>query len=111
MPNNSYQIERIKQRLYRQNFVEKKMFGFHVFMLNDAILLGLGKNKNTGEDVLLVRIGRILVDQLISEGKCRPIDPIKNSLKAFAFVDAENFDLDSDLDFWIEKTLKFNSEL
>ena len=109
MAFSEYQAERIRQRLMKANLTdEKKMMGGLIFMVNHKMCVGLDINKKTQQDRLMVRVGKASHDQLIFKNGSREMDFTGRVMRGFLFIDPEGFDLDQDLDFWIEKALEFN---
>jgi hypothetical protein len=107
-----YQADRIRQRLSRVNLTEeKKMMGGLIFMVNDKMCVGLDINKETGQDRLMVRVGKASHEQLIFKKGSREMDFTGKVMRGFLFIEPEGFDTEDDLDFWIEKALHFNREI
>ena len=112
MAFSEYQADRIRQRLSTFNLTaEKKMMGGLIFMVNDKMCVGLDIDKNSGNDRLMVRVGKARHNQLIFKKGSREMDFTGRVMRGFLFIDAEGFDADDDLNFWIEKALKFNKEI
>ncbi|QCK15630.1 TfoX/Sxy family protein [Mangrovivirga cuniculi] len=109
MAYNEHQAERIRQRLSKSNLTdEKKMMGGLIFMVNDKMCVGLDIDKKTGKDRLMVRVGKAKHDQLIFNKGSREMDFTGKVMRGFLYIDPEGFDVENDLDFWIEKALHFN---
>lgn len=112
MAYSDYQADRIRQRLRSVNVTEeKKMMGGLIFMVNDKMCVGLDIDKSTGNDRLMVRVGKANHDQLVFKKGSREMDFTGKVMRGFLFIEPEGFDLDNDLDFWIEKALYFNREI
>ncbi len=112
MAFSEHQADRIKQRLSRYNLTaEKKMMGGLIFMVNDKMCVGLDIDKKTGNDRLMVRVGKANHDQLVFKKGSREMDFTGRVMRGFLFIDAEGFDSEEDLDFWIEKALYFNNDI
>ena len=112
MAYSDYQAERVRNRLSKSNVTEeKKMMGGLIFMVNDKMCIGLDMDKETGQDRLMVRVGKAKHDQLIFEKGSREMDFTGKVMRGFLFIEPEGFDAEVDLDFWIEKALYFNREL
>jgi hypothetical protein len=112
MAYNEYQADRIRQRLSKSNLTEeKKMMGGLIFMVNDKMCVGIDIDKKTGNDRLMVRVGKANHDQLIFKKGSREMDFTGNVMRGFLFIEPEGFDSEDDLDFWIEKALYFNKEI
>ncbi len=112
MAYSEYQADRIRQRLSRVNLTaEKKMMGGLIFMVNDKMCIGLDIDKKTGNDRLMVRVGKANHDQLVFEKGSREMDFTGKVMRGFLFIEPEGFDSEDDLDFWVEKALYFNREI
>ena len=109
MAYSEYLADRVRQRLSAHNLTEeKKMMGGLIFMVNNKMCVGIDIDKSTGEDRLMVRVGKASHDQLIFKKGSREMDFTGKAMRGFLFIDPEGFDADPDLDFWIEKALEFN---
>ena len=112
MAYSEYQADRIRLRLSSVNLTEeKKMMGGLIFMVNDKMCVGLDIDKNTGNDRLMVRVGKAKHDQLIFKKGSREMDFTGNVMRGFLFIDPDGFDNEDDLDFWIGKALQFNKQI
>ena len=111
MAYSEYQADRIRQRLSKVNLTEeKKMMGGLIFMVNHKMCIGLDIDKRTGQDRLMVRVGKVNHDQLIFKKESREMNFTGKVLRDFLFIDPNGFDTEEDLDFWIEKALHFNKQ-
>ena len=109
MAYSEHQAERIRQRLQSSNVTEeKKMMGGLIFMVNEKMCVGLDIVKSSGQDRLMVRVGKARNDELIFKNGSREMNFTGKVMSGFLFIDPEGFDSDEDLDFWIEKALYFN---
>ena len=112
MAYSEHQADRIRQRLTKHNLTdEKKMMGGLIFMVNHKMCVGLDMDKKTGNDRLMVRVGKARHDQLIFNKGSREMDFTGKVMRGFLYVDPKGFDAENDLDFWIEKALYFNREI
>ncbi len=112
MAYSEHQADRIRQRLAGHHVsAEKKMMGGLIFMVNEKMCVGIDIDKKTGQDRLMVRVGKASGDQLIFTKGSREMDFTGNVMRGFLFIDPEGFDKEEDLDFWIEKALYFNQEI
>ena len=101
--------ERVEQRLANNGLTEiKKMMGGLVFMVNHKMCVGVDKDRVTGEDRLMVRIGKAPYDKLLFKNGSRVMDFTGKVMRGFLFISPDGFDNDKDLDFWINKALEFN---
>ena len=112
MAYSEYQADRIRQSLSKVNLTaEKKMMGGLIFMVNDKMCVGLDIDKSTGNDRLMVRVGKANHDQLIFKKGSHEMNFTGKVMRGFLFIDSDGFDSEKDLDFWIEKALEFNREI
>ena len=109
MAYSEFLADKVRQRLANKGtVVEKKMMGGLIFMVNDKMCIGIDTDKNTMEDRLMVRVGKLPYETLLKKEGSRPMDFTGSVMRGFLFVDPEGFDKDVDLDFWLEKALDFN---
>lgn len=112
MAYSDYLAERVRQRLTPHNITaEKKMMGGLIFMVNDKMCVGVDIDKSTGQDRLMVRVGKASHEQLIFKHGSREMDFTGRVMRGFLFIDPTGFDTDTDLDFWITKALEFNRQI
>ena len=107
-----YLVERVQQAFQSKNiaFVEKKMMGGLIFMVNDKMCVGVDSDKKTKEDRLMVRVGANEYQAALKLKGCREMQFTSRPMKGLVFIYPEGFDSDGDLMFWIEKALAFNNE-
>lgn len=109
MAYSEYLAERVRSRLQNVGRVEeKRMMGGLIFMVNDKMCLGIDQDKSTGNDRLMVRVGKLPYTELLGERGSRKMDFTGKEMRGFLFIDPEGFDLEDDLDFWVQKALEFN---
>lgn len=109
MAYSDYLAERVRQALSKSNITdEKRMMGGLIFMVNDKMCVGIDKDKTNGQDRLMVRVGKAQYEDLLQRPGCRSMDFTGREMKGFIFVYPEGFDMDVDLDFWIDRALEFN---
>ena len=112
MAYSEFQADRIRQRLSPGILTEeKKMMGGLIFMVNHKMCVGLDIDKSTGADRLMVRVGKAEHDRLIFQKGSKEMDFTGKVMRGFLFVNADGFDTDEDLDFWISKALEFNQHI
>lgn len=112
MPYSEFLADRVRQRLNSQNLVvEKKMMGGLIFMVNDKMCIGVDTDRKTGQDRLMVRVGKADYEKLLKQKGCREMDFTGKPMKGFVFIYPEGFDYEKDLDFWVHQALEFNKEL
>ncbi|MCF8277768.1 MAG: TfoX/Sxy family protein [Flavobacteriales bacterium] len=109
MAYSEHLVERVRLRLQKANITdEKKMMGGFIFMVNGKMCIGVDRDKTTGEDRLMVRVGKARHDKLLFKNGSREMDFTGKTMRGFLFISPEGFDAESDLDFWTEKALEFN---
>ena len=59
-------------------------------------------------DLLMVRIGEEMAQEVSSREGCLPMDFTGRPMKGYIFVDPSGLDLDEDLNFWIDLCVGFN---
>lgn len=87
------------------------MMGGLIFIVNNKMCVGVDMDKTTGNDRLMVRVGKASHDQLVFQHGSREMDFTGRVMRGFLFVGPEGFDSEDDLDFWVEKALEFNTKL
>ncbi len=99
----------------RQNFKEKavlfseiKMMGGLCFMVNNKMCCGLLTDKNTNKGMLMVRIGEANYQDALQKKHCSVMNFTGRSMKGYVFVNEDGFDMDEDLDYWIQLCINFN---
>lgn len=112
MAYSEYQADRIRQCLRSVDVTEeKKMMGGLIFMVNNKMCVGLDIDKSTGNDRLMVRVGKANHNQLIFKKGSHEMNFTGKVMRGFLFIEPEGFDSEKDLNFWIEKALYFNREI
>lgn len=87
------------------------MMGGLIFMVNNKMCIGVDMDKKTGQDRLMVRVGKLPYENLLQVKGSRVMDFTGSVMRGFLFIDPEGFDSEEDLDFWVEKALEFNRML
>lgn len=105
-----YQLDRISQILKTRKvpFSAKAMMGGQVVLVDNKMLLGLDQDKNTKENRLMARIGEEAFDEAIKKPGCRLMNFTGKPMKGFVYVYPEGFDLDEELEYWVELALAYN---
>jgi hypothetical protein len=113
MAYDEYLGERIRQILQTKNinFFTKKMMGGLVFMVNEKMCCGIHIDKKYGDSLLMAKIGEKSYKEEIIKSVCLPMDFSGRPMKGFIFVTPDGFDLDADLEYWIQKVLDYNREM
>ena len=111
MAYSEYQADRIRTRLIGINYYEKKMMGGIIFIVQEAMCVGLDFDKKLKEDRLMVRVGKLNYEKLLHYKGRTKMDFTGKVMRGFLFINYSGFDSEEDLDFWINKALEFNSIL
>ena len=110
MAYDTYFGERITKILEakKANFFSKPMMGGLVFMMDDKMLCGIHINKNYGNSLLMARIGLDAYAREITKEVCLPMNFTGRPMKGYIFITPEGYDLDEDLEYWIQLAIDFN---
>ncbi|WP_299894151.1 TfoX/Sxy family protein [uncultured Aquimarina sp.] len=92
----------------RTNFYTKRMIGGLCFMVDDKMCCGIHYDKKKETDLLMARIGEEAYAIAINRTGCYPMDFTGRPMKGYVFVTPEGFDMDEDLEYWIQLCLDFN---
>ena len=77
-------------------------------MVDDKMCIGLDQDRKTGESRLMARVGKEAYEGLLNEEGVRKMDFTGRPMPGFIFVYPEGFDLDEDLEKWIDRAMAFN---
>ena len=112
MAYDEYLAERVAKtfRDLKVAFVEKKMMGGLIFMVDEKMCVGVDKDKKIGEDRLMARIGQDVYQAALKERGSREMDFTGTPMKGFVFIGPEGFDSDDDLEYWLQKAAEFNPQ-
>ena len=104
MAYNEFLADRIRQALdtNKVSYHELNMMGGLCFMVDDKMCIGVVK------DDLMARIDPEDEADAIEKPGARPMDFTGKRMKGYVFVDPEGWDMDEDLDYWVEQCLEFN---
>lgn len=110
MAYNEFIADRIRQifRERKANFYEKRMMGGLCFMVDDKMCCGIHYSKKKETDLLMARIGIDATEEAMKREGCQPMDFTGRPMKGFVFVTPDGFDLDKDLEYWVDVCLAFN---
>jgi hypothetical protein len=110
MAYDEYLVERLENSLKQRgiSFTNKKMMGGMLFMVDEKMFMGLNRDKNSGQDRIMVRIGEEAQEMCMKRAGCVSMEFTGRPMKGFVFVYPEGFDMDDDWEFWVEMALKYN---
>jgi len=100
-------IHRIMQ-MKKVDFFEKKMMGGLVFMVNGKMCCGIHIDKKYGDSLLMAKIGEEAYIEEIEKDVCLPMDFTGRPMRGYIYITPEGFDMDKDLEYWIQKAIDFN---
>lgn len=110
MAFDEYLAERIRINLQEKNVYssELKMMGGLCFQVNDKMLCGIHIDKQSGESLLMARIGEESYLKELEKEECLPMDFTGRPMRDYIFVRSLGFDNESDLSYWLDLCLAFN---
>lgn len=79
-----------------------------LFSVDDKMLCGIHIDKKYGDSLLMARIGEEAYSNEIGKAECLPMDFTGRPMKGYIYITPDGWDLDKDLEYWIELTLAFN---
>lgn len=110
MAYDEFLVDRVRRVLEEKHalFFEKKMMGGLIFMVDEKMCVGIDIDKTTGESRIMARIGKEAYEAALLEKGIREMDFTGSVMRGFVYIGPDGFDLDEDLEFWIDKALAFN---
>ena len=104
MATDPYLLERMRNIMQTHNvpWFDKRMFGGNCFMVDDKMCFGTFKGG------LMVRVDPEEFEALIVRPGTEQMVQNGREMKGYLWVAPEGYDLDEDLEFWINKCLEFN---
>ncbi|MEP3210466.1 MAG: TfoX/Sxy family protein [Maribacter sp.] len=110
MAYDEFLADRTRQLLKEKSvsYVEKKMMGGLCFMVDDKMCFGMHIDKNTNSSLLMARVGVDNYEKALKKEHCSEMNFTGRIMKGFVFVTEDGFDLDNDLNYWIQLCLDFN---
>ena len=97
--------KRIRSKLDKFPFEEKKMFGGVGFLLNGNMACGVNK------DNLIVRIDPEKQNTLLKKPHAKPFDLTGKPMTGWLVVEADGIKTDKQLSVWVKEGLEFASTL
>ncbi|MGB1040391.1 MAG: TfoX/Sxy family protein [Flavobacteriales bacterium] len=110
MAYNEFMADQINQILKEKNVNHtiKKMMGGLCYMVDDKMCFGIHFDKKKNMDLLMARIGEETAEKVGGETGCHPMDFTGRPMRGYVFVDPDGFDLQEDLEKWIQRCLDYN---
>ncbi len=110
MAYDEFLADRIKQVLDEKkvSFTTKKMMGGFLFLVDKKMLCGIHIDKKYGDSLLMARIGETAYEKVIDKEECLPMDFTGRPMRGYVFVTPDGFDMDEDLEYWVQLALDFN---
>ena len=112
MAYDEYLADRIHNimRASGMPYFAKKMMGGLVFMVNEKMACGTHYDKKREEDLLMIRIGVDACDANAGKPGFSPMDFTGRRMKGYAFISADGYDTEEDMEYWIGLCLDFNPQ-
>lgn len=104
MATDPYLLDRIHNILQQRHITwsEKRMFGGDCFMINDKMCFA------SINDGILARVGPEQIEILAEKDGAEQMIHGGRVMTGYMLIKPEGFDIEEDLEFWIEKCLEFN---
>lgn len=104
MAVDEYLLERIRNIISPKtsNFYEKRMFGGVCFMVDEKMAFG------TYQGGLMVRVGPEAVEKLQNREGAEQMIHGGRKMTGYMMLSPEAFDMEEDLEFWVDACLEFN---
>ena len=110
MAYNELTVQRIRDFFIEKGvgFTEKKMFRGVCFMVNDKMCCATHVDKNSGEDMMLCRIGEPRYEKALEENHVIPMEFTGISMKGYIYVTEQGIKRDKDNHYWLQLCLDYN---
>ena len=110
MAYSEYMADRIRRVFLEKKapFTEKKMMGGLCFMVDEKMCCGIHFDKKRQTDLLMARIGLDASEEALTRPGCHPMDFTGRPMKGYVFISPDGFDMDEDLEYWLQLCLNFN---
>lgn len=104
MAYDEYLEERISRILQDQKveYTTKKMMGGLCYMMDEKMLCGIVKNE------VMARINPEIYEESLKVNGVNEMNFTGRAMRGFVFVTEDAYDLDEDLEFWIQKCIEYN---
>lgn len=110
MAYDEFLADRARQVLKSNSisFTEKKMMGGLCFMVDDKMCFGMHIDKGTYTSLLMARVGLNNYEKALEKQHCTEMNFTGRTMKGYVFISEDGFDMDEDLNYWIQLCLDFN---
>jgi len=110
MAFSEHTLQRLRHYLKKQGlaFEEKYMFSGVCLMVDDKMLVATHVDKNTGEDMLMCRVGPDAYKEALEREGVTGMQFNGRSMKGYVYVSGPWFQEDADLYFWLDRCLAYN---
>ena len=110
MAYDEFLADRARQLLKEKSvsFSEKKMMGGLCFMVDEKMCFVMHIDKDTKSSLLMARVGLDNYAKALKKQHCKEMNFTGRTMKGYVFITEEGFDLDEDLDYWLQMCLDFN---
>ena len=104
MATDPYLLDRMRRILTARgiSWEEKRMFGGDCFMVDDKMCFGTYKGG------IMARVAPEEVDELTQKEGARQMIHGGRPMTGYLFLEADAYDADAELEFWIGRCLAFN---
>lgn len=104
MAVDEYLVERINLILARRKvkFAGKRMFGGYIYLVDDKMCLGSFRGG------LMARVGPEALAELAKREGAQQMGSAGRPMKGFLWIDPAGYDMENDLEFWVDRCLAFN---
>ena len=76
--------------------------------MDEKMLCGIHFDNKYNDNLLMVRIGQEAYKKEITKDICLPMDFTGRPIKGYIYVTPDGFDMDVDLEHWLQLAVEFN---
>lgn len=104
MAYNTFLADRINLVLKDKgiHYIAKEMMGGLTYLVDGKMCVGIIK------DNMMARVGPDIYEECLKKEGCREMDFTKRPLKGYVFIEPLAYDMDDDLEYWIQLALDYN---
>lgn len=104
MAYNTFLADRINHTLKDKGvrFIAKEMMGGLTYLVDGKMCVGIIK------DNMMARVGPNIYEDCLKKEGCIEMDFTKRPLKGYVFIEPIAYDMDEDLEYWIQLALDYN---